>query len=78
MFLGYPCHTQTETNGNALCSLISFVYLQYASCDKSPRYVQISSDNSIITLIIIANDNSIITLNILGNNNAAEVDKISK
>ena len=78
MFLGSLCCTRIETNGNTPCTLISFVYLQHASRDKSCRYVQISSDNSIITLIIIANDNSIIMLNILGNNNAAEVDKINK
>ena len=55
---GSPCHTQTETNGNAPCSLISLLYLQYASHDKLHGYVQISSDNSIIILKILANNNA--------------------
>ena len=57
MFPGSPCCTWTETNGNAPCLLISLLYLQYASHDKSRGYVQISSDNSIIILIILANNN---------------------
>ena len=51
------CHTQTETNGNAPCSLIFFFtfIFQYASRDKLHGYVQIISDNnkSIIILIIL-------------------------
>ena len=38
MFPGSPCCTQTETNGNAPCSLIILVF-QYASYKKSRRYV---------------------------------------
>ena len=53
-----PHCTQTETNGNTPCSLISFVYLQYASHDKSRGYVQVSSYNSTITLIILANSSA--------------------
>ena len=46
LFPGSLCLTQTETNGNAPCSLIFFLllYLQYASPDKSHGYVQINSD----------------------------------
>ena len=57
-FPGSPCCIWTETNGNAPCSLISLLYLQHASHDKSRGYVQISSDNSIIILIILANNNA--------------------
>ena len=58
MFPGSLCRIRTETNGNAPCSLISLLYLQYASRDKSHGYVQISSDDSIRILIILANNNA--------------------
>ena len=56
MFPGSLCCTRTETNGNAPCSLIPLLYLQYASHDTSRGYVQINSDNSKTILIILASN----------------------
>ena len=59
MFPGSSCCTQTETNGNAPCSLILLLYLQYASHDKSHGYVQIISDNNNkTTMILVSNNNT--------------------
>ena len=51
MFPGSPCCTQTKTDGNAPCSLITFIF-QCASLTRSRRYVQ-NLQHRIIRMIII-------------------------
>ena len=48
-FPGSPCHTQTMTNGNALCSLMSFIF-QHITLTRSymVMYLQYEQYNGVI------------------------------